>query len=96
MTGVQTCALPIYLIWMAKKILNLRFRSLVTCGEGVRHPTTPIQGQSFVLIKSKFLEIGSKKHDFGIGYWSFACIVGFKVWLLNGCGPNLCFAKAFG
>ena len=21
---------------------------------------------------------------------------GFEVWLLNGCGPNLCFTKAFG
>ena len=21
---------------------------------------------------------------------------GFEVWLLNGCGPNLCFPKAFG
>ena len=20
---------------------------------------------------------------------------GFEVWLLNGCGPNLCFSKAF-
>ena len=34
-----------------KKILILKSRSLVTCGEGVRHPTTPVQRQSFVLIK---------------------------------------------
>ena len=39
------------LTWIVK-ILILESRSLVTCGEGVRHPTTPIQGQSFVLIKS--------------------------------------------
>ena len=43
-----------------KKILTLRSRNLVTCGEGVRHPTTPIQGQSFILIKPKFSEIDSK------------------------------------
>ena len=43
-----------------EKILILRFGSLVTCGEGVRHPTMPVQGQSFILIKPLFLEIGSK------------------------------------
>ena len=40
------------LMRMGKKILILEFGSLVTYGEGVRHPTTPIHGQSFVLIKS--------------------------------------------
>ena len=73
----------------------LESRSLVTCGEGVRHSTTPVQGQSFVLLKPYFLEIGSKKHDFGIGFRGFACMAGFEVWLLNGCGPNLWFPKAF-
>ena len=34
-----------------KKILILRSGSVVTCGEGVRHPTMLVQGQSFVLIK---------------------------------------------
>ena len=39
------------LMWMEKNFLILRSRSLVKCGEGVRHPTTPIQWQSFILIK---------------------------------------------
>jgi len=30
----------------------LEFGSLVTCGEDVRHPTTPVQGQSIILVKS--------------------------------------------
>ena len=34
-----------------QKILILESGNLVTCGEGVRHPTMPVQGQSFVLIK---------------------------------------------
>ena len=37
------------LMWMEKNLDS--YESLVTCGEGVRHPTTPIQRQSFVLIK---------------------------------------------
>ena len=47
-------------MWMEKNILILRSKSLVTYGEGVRHLTMPVQGQSFVLIKPLFLEIGSK------------------------------------
>ena len=31
-----------------KKILILRSGSLVTCGEGIRHPTMQVQEQSFV------------------------------------------------
>ena len=30
------------LTWLGKKILILEFGSLVTCKEGIRHPTTPI------------------------------------------------------
>ena len=52
----------------------LESKSLVTCEEGVRNPTMPVQGQSFVLIKSYFSKIGSKRHDFGIGFQGFACI----------------------
>ena len=42
------------------------------------------------------MEIGSEKHDFGIDFQGFNMHGGFGVWLLNGCGPNLCFPKAFG
>ena len=34
-----------------RAFLILRFESLVTCKEGVRHLTMLVQGQSFVLIK---------------------------------------------
>ena len=33
---------------------------MITCGEGIRHPTMAIQGQFFVLIKPSFSEIDSK------------------------------------
>ena len=46
----------------------LEFESLVMCKEGVRHPTTPVQGQSFVFIKPLFLKIGNWKQDIGISF----------------------------
>ena len=39
------------LIWRVK-ILIPEFGSLVTCGEGVRHPTMLVLKQPFVLVKS--------------------------------------------
>ena len=41
-----------------KKILILGFESLVTCEEGVRHSTTLVVRQSFILINSQVLVIG--------------------------------------
>ena len=52
----QRCLLPFLLkidnltyscivhLQRAAKTTYPKFRSLVTCGEGVRHPTTPVQG----------------------------------------------------
>ena len=50
--------------------------SFVTSEEGIRHTTMLVQGQSFLLIKSQFSEIGSKKHDFGIDFRGFECMGG--------------------
>ena len=63
-------------------------------GEGVRHPTMPIQGKSFVLIKPKFSKIGSKNMILALAFEALHAWEGFKVWLFNECGPNLCFPKA--
>ena len=49
-----------------KKILIFEFGSLVMCGE--RHPTMPVQGQSFVLIEPLFLEIGSKNMTLALAF----------------------------
>ena len=67
---------------------------MVTYGEGVRHPTTHVQGQSFVLIEPLFLEIGSKNMILALTFEALHAW-GFKVWLLNGFSSDLCFPKAF-
>lgn len=64
------------------------------CGETVRHPITPIQGQPFVLIKPLFSEIGSKGMILALALGALH-VWGLSGLVLNGCGPNLCFLKAF-
>jgi len=66
--------------------LILKYRSLVTCGEGVRHPTTPICRQSFVLIKIKLFAL------------AFGALIklGIEVWFWKGCGLDQCFLSVFG
>ena len=66
------------------------------CGEGVRRPTTRVQGQSFVLINLNFRILVVKIMILTLAFGALNTWEGFEVWLLNGCDPNLCFPKALG
>ena len=71
------------------------FRSLVTCGEGVRHPTTPVCRQSFVLVNHNLRTLVVENELLALAFRALN-VLGFDVWFRNGRGLDRCFPSVFG
>ena len=58
-----------------QKILILEFRSLVTCGEGVRHPTMLVKRKSFVFWKiHNFQTLAIENKLLALSFWGVKCV----------------------